>query len=47
VVERRQRLLVFTNSKKVWRENTRGDYYVLDIADGKLHKLAARGPRPR
>jgi dipeptidyl-peptidase-4 len=39
-----KRLLVFTNSKKVWRENTRGDYYVLDIADGKLHKLGGKGP---
>ena len=31
-------------SKKVWRENTRGDYYVLDIMDGKLHKLGGKGP---
>ena len=39
-----KRLLIFTNSKKVWRDNTRGDYYVLDIADGKLHKLGGKGP---
>src|SRR3982751_4179629 len=25
-----QRLLIFTNSRKVWRNNTRGDYWVLD-----------------
>jgi dipeptidyl-peptidase-4 len=32
-------MLVYTNSKKVWRLNTRGDYWVLDIASGKLTKL--------
>ena len=25
------RLLIFTNTQKVWRENTRGDYWVLDV----------------
>jgi dipeptidyl-peptidase-4 len=34
-----QKLLVYTNSKKVWRQNTRGDYWVLDAASGKLTKL--------
>ncbi|HYP50957.1 MAG TPA: S9 family peptidase, partial [Pyrinomonadaceae bacterium] len=34
-----QKLLVYTNSKKVWRLNTRGDYWVLDIPSGKLTKL--------
>jgi dipeptidyl-peptidase-4 len=33
------KLLVYTNSKKVWRLNTRGDYWVLDLASGKLSKL--------
>ena len=33
------KMLVYTNSKKVWRLNTRGDYWVLDIASGKLSKL--------
>jgi len=37
-----KRLLLFTNSKKVWRENTRGDYWVLDIASAKLHKLGGK-----
>jgi dipeptidyl-peptidase-4 len=32
-------MLVYTNSKKVWRQNTRGDYWVLDVASGKLTKL--------
>ncbi|MGI8787182.1 MAG: S9 family peptidase [Pyrinomonadaceae bacterium] len=34
-----RQVLIFTNSKKVWRYNTRGDYWVLDIASGKLQKL--------
>ena len=33
------RLLVFTNSKPVWRLNTRGDYWVLDRASGQLRQL--------
>lgn len=32
-------LLIFTDSKKVWRYNTRGDYWVLNVAAGKLTKL--------
>src|SRR5215472_9860726 len=40
----RARLLVFTNTKKVWRRNTRGDYWVLDVASGRLHKLGAEAP---
>ena len=39
-----KRLLLFTNTKKVWRCNTRGDYWVLDLAIGKLSKLGAGGP---
>ncbi|AIE85112.1 S9 family peptidase [Fimbriimonas ginsengisoli] len=34
-----KRLLIFTNSRKVWRQNTRGDYWVVDIPSGKLTKL--------
>lgn len=33
------KLLVFTNSERVWRENTRGDYWVLDLDSGTLRKL--------
>ncbi len=39
-----QKLLVFTNTKKVWRENTRGDYWVLDLPDGRLKKLGGDAP---
>ncbi len=34
-----RRLLIYTNSKKVWRRNTRGDYWVLDLDSGKLHQM--------
>ena len=39
-----KRLLVFTNTKKVWRQNTRGDYWVLDLPDGALKKLGGDAP---
>ena len=38
----RARLLLFTNSKKVWRDNTRGDYWVLDIARKQLRQLGGK-----
>ncbi|MBK8316557.1 MAG: S9 family peptidase [Acidobacteria bacterium] len=34
-----QRLLIFTNSERVWRSNTRGDYWMVDLKSGKLQKL--------
>ena len=34
-----KRVLLFTNSKKVWRYETRGDYWILDIPSGKLQQL--------
>lgn len=34
-----RRVLIYTNSQKVWRYNTRGDYWVLDQSTGKLSKL--------
>jgi dipeptidyl-peptidase 4 len=39
-----RRLLVFTNTKKVWRRKTRGDYWVLDVAAGRLQKLGGDAP---
>ncbi len=33
------KLLIFTNAKRVWRTETRGDYWVLDLADRTLRKL--------
>jgi dipeptidyl-peptidase 4 len=31
--------LLFTNTKKVWRNNTRGDYWALDLKTKQLRKL--------
>jgi len=33
------KLLIFTNTKKVWRYNTKGDYWVLDMKTGSLKQL--------
>jgi dipeptidyl-peptidase 4 len=38
------RVLIYTNSKRVWRANTRGDYWVLDRKSGNLRKLGNGGP---
>jgi dipeptidyl-peptidase-4 len=37
-----RKLLVFTNTRPVWRLNTRGDYWVLDRANGALRQLGGR-----
>ena len=34
-----QKLLLFTNSARVWRSNTRGDYWALDLKSRNLRKL--------
>ena len=39
-----RRLLIFTNTKKVWRDNTRGDYWVLDVASGALKQIGGKAP---
>lgn len=39
-------LLIFTNTKPVWRLNTRGDYWVLERATGKLRKLGGPDAKP-
>jgi dipeptidyl-peptidase 4 len=38
------KLLVYTNSRRVWRRNTRGDYWVLDRASGELRQLGKQFP---
>src|SRR5690606_14675210 len=43
----KSKLLIFTNTRKVWRTNARGDYWVLTITDGKpgtLKKLGGDAP---
>jgi len=38
------KLLIFTNTQRVWRQNTRGDYWVLDRASRTLKKLGGDAP---
>ena len=35
----RRKVLIFTNTRKVWRLHTRGDYWVLDLDEGSLKQL--------
>jgi dipeptidyl-peptidase-4 len=35
----RSLVMIYTNSKRVWRRNSRGDYWVLDRSSGELRKL--------
>lgn len=37
----RSMLLIYTNTARVWRLDTRGDYYVLDLKTNKLQKIGA------
>jgi len=39
-----KRVLLFASSQKVWRRNTRGDYWVLDRGKGTLKKLGGSAP---
>ena len=41
-----KQLLVFTNTRPVWRLNTRGDYWLLDRASGRLRKLGGNQAKP-
>ena len=38
------KILIFTNTKRVWRTNTKGDYWVFDLATGKLKQLGEKFP---
>ncbi|MBM3854919.1 MAG: S9 family peptidase, partial [Verrucomicrobia bacterium] len=37
-------LLIFANAQKVWRQKTRGDYWVLEVARGGLRRLGGKAP---
>jgi dipeptidyl-peptidase-4 len=39
-------LLIFTNTKPVWRLNTRGDYWVLERATGRLWQMGGKDAKP-
>lgn len=42
-----RKLLVFTNTRRVWRRHSRGDYWVLDLDDGGLRRLGGDLERTR
>lgn len=37
-------LLIFTNTKRVWRYNTKGDYWILNLEDHTLKQLGKNRP---
>ena len=37
--ENKTKVLIFTNSKKVWRANTKGDFWYFDLTTGKGRQL--------
>ncbi len=39
--EDNEKLLIFTNTRRVWRRHTRGDYWVLDIRAGSLQQIGS------
>ena len=41
-----RQLLIFTNTQRVWRANTRGDYWVLDRSTGALRQLGGTDAKP-
>ena len=40
----RSRVLVFTNTRRVWRTNSRGDYWLFDRRSSRLRKLGGSAP---
>ncbi len=38
------KLLIFTNTQRVWRLNTKGDYWVVDLKTGEKHQIGAGFP---
>ena len=39
-----QRVLIFTNTRRIWRTNSRGDYWFLDRKTGMFKKLGGDAP---
>jgi len=42
--EDQKKLLIYTNAKRVWRINTKGDYWVLTLTDNTLKKIGSSRP---
>jgi dipeptidyl-peptidase 4 len=39
-----KKILLFTNTQRVWRLNTKGDYWVLDMTSGSLTRIGKNQP---
>jgi len=39
-----KKILIYTNTKKVWRDDTRGDYWLLNLADNGLRQIGKSRP---
>ena len=40
----RELALIFTNTRKVWRRHTRGDYWLVNLKTGQLRQIGAQQP---
>ncbi len=41
-----KKLLIYTNTARVWRRNTKGDYWVVDLNSWKMLKLGGKEAKP-
>ena len=41
-----KKLLIYTNTKRVWRRNTKGNYWVVDLQTWKLQKMGGKEAEP-
>src|SRR5687768_7683964 len=42
--ENRDKLLIYSNTKKVWRLDTKGDYWIFDLTNNTLKQLGKLRP---
>ena len=42
--EDNSKVMIFTNTRRVWRYNTRGDYWVADMKTGSIRRLGTQFP---
>jgi len=45
VSEDEKQVLIFTNTTRVWRYNTKGDYWLFDVSNAKLKMIGADKPK--
>ncbi|MFK7810432.1 MAG: S9 family peptidase [Saprospiraceae bacterium] len=38
----KKQVLIFTNTKRVWRRNTKGDYWILNLENNNLRQIGAK-----